>query len=208
MKEGSVLVWVVMDVTVDGGETGDPYRQVLDFKDAGLKLHDTMIWRKRGSNGLSWKNRHCNGFEFMFVFSKGRPKTVNIIKDVPAKYAGKRYPSTYRKKDGSMSIRNKDSRIIPKFVSRDNVWSFSHGRHNSAESSLAHDHPAIFPLKLAQDHIKTWTNEGDLVLDPMAGSGTVLYASRSLGRRSVGIDTYEPYCDLMVKRMKRSGDLI
>ena len=200
LADGGVLVWVVADATVDGSETGASFRQALGFMERGLKLHDTMIYRKKGNGGRTYLKRHSSGFEFMFVFSKGWPASVSLIADRPTKYSGTRTGiTTLRNSDGSLGVRY--GKKTPSTVPRDNVWEYEIGYAHSAETIDAHNHPAIFPLALAKDHIRTWTNPGDVVLDPMAGSGTVLRAAKDLGRNSIAIEIHEPYVDLIRRRM-------
>ena len=180
---------------------GEPYRQVLAFKAFGLKLHDTMIYAKIGSNGMTNPGRHQSGFEFMFVFSRGKPGTVNIIADIPTSQSGRtKQKPTHRQADGSLLESNPYR--IPDLTQRNNIWHYDPG-YNKAHPGFpaAHEHPATYPYALAADHIRTWSEPGDLVLDPMAGSGTTLRAAVDLGRRAVGIEIHTPYCELIERRM-------
>jgi len=90
---------------------------------------------------------------------------------------------------------------IPKYSSRTTIWRYAIGWNR--EDKIAHEHPAIFTINFARDHIHTWTNPGDLVLDPFAGSGTTLRAAENLGRNSVGIEIHTPYIDLIRRRMEQ-----
>lgn len=200
-EEGGIVVWVVGDQVVKGGESGSSFRQALYFMDAGFLLYDTMIYHK---NGVPFpeKKRYSQVFEYMFVFSKGKPKTVNIIKDKKNKWAG--YENF-----GKRVMRNKDGELkeMPKFKiaeygARYNVWMYSTGKNYSTKDSYAFEHPAIFPEELAEDHILSWSNPGDLVLDPMCGSGTTLKMAKMNNRRFVGIDADPTYVKLSKKRVK------
>ena len=198
LAEGGVLVWVVADATVDGSETGTSFRHALGFMDRGLKLHDTMIY-ERAFNGPWVANRYDQVFEYMFVFSNGSPSTANIIADKPNAWAG-----DHRKHKGALGrthdqiVHSPRDVTVGEFGRRMNIWRYGVGKYKSAPDFLdAHDHPAIFPLQLALDHITTWTNPGDLVIDPMAGSGTVSRAAKNLGRNSVAIEIHEPYVDII-----------
>ena len=198
MPEGGVLVWVVADQTVNGSETGESFRQALGFKERGLRLHDTMIYRKSGGPPIENKGRYKSAFEYMFVFSQGAPRTANLIYDKPCIHAGS--SKVPRIRQGNSSIRQSPVYKIPPFTRRDNIWEYDTGYGIVGEKTV-HKHPAVFPLALARDHIRTWTNPGDLVLDPMAGSGTTLRAAYDLGRRAVGVEIHEPYCDLIRRRL-------
>ncbi|MBN2156500.1 MAG: site-specific DNA-methyltransferase [Candidatus Lokiarchaeota archaeon] len=200
-KRGGVLVWVVGDSTKNGSETGTSFRQALHFKKIGFNLHDTMIYQKSGFAYPS-KNRYHQIFEYMFVFSKGRPNTFNPIKDKKNK-TQYTFSKKRRRKNGSISHDNDTSRIkVAPFGMRTNIWKFKTGKGNSTKDKIAFDHPAIFPESLCEDHIKTWTNPGDLVLDPMTGSGTTIKVAKQLKRHFIGIDISEDYCHIARERVK------
>ena len=204
LKPGGVLVWVVADAVVDGSETGSGMRQALGFMDRGLRLHDTMIYEKMHV-GNPTPNRYLQTWEYMFVLSNGKPNTFNPIIDKPNSGAGRLkidYAGTGRSKgDGIVKREVPKKHIIPRYSKRSNVWPYFVGRFHSAEMYAAFRHPAIFPLTLARDHVFTWTNPGDLVLDPMAGSGTTLRAAKNLGRKAVGIEIHEEYIFIIKERL-------
>ena len=200
-KEGGVLVWVIGDATIKGSETGSSFRQALFFKDIGFNLHDTMIYQKSGFANPS-KNRYHQIFEYMFVFSKGKPKTFNPIKDKPNK-TQYNFSKKRRKKDGTMTHQNDKSRIeVSPFGMRFNIWRYVTGRGNTTKDSIAFEHPALFPEKLVQDHILSWSNEGDIVLDPMNGAGTTTKIAYILKRKFIGIDISETYCEIAKSRLE------
>ena len=200
-KEGGVVVWVVGDQTIDGDETGTSFKQTLYFKDIGFKLHDTMIYEKdSGPYPAGEKStRYTQCFEYMFVFSKGRPKTINLIRDKKNKYLIQK-SQTYRQKDGTLK-KGKDV-ISSEFGVRYNVWRIPSGYMKSTTDEIAYKHPAIFPEKLAEDHIMSWSNLGDLVLDPMACSGTTLKMAYINNRKFLGVEISEEYCEIAKKRME------
>ncbi len=200
LKVGGVIVWVVADETFKGSETGTSFKQALHFMSLGLNLHDTMIY-KRNAVKMPDKKRYFNCFQYMFVFSKGTPKTINLIKDHKNKTAGKKANKRYqREADGKMKERAPYCR--PQYSVRWNIWTYDVGSLIMAEDRLWVDHPAIFPLKLAEDHILSWSNPGDLVLDPMCGSGQSLIAAKKLERNFLGIEISEKYCELCKKRLE------
>jgi len=189
-KDGGVVVWVVGDATVNGSETGTSFKQALYFKDIGFNLHDTMIYMK---SGVSYPetNRYLQQFEYMFVFSKNKPITTNIIKDRENKYVGT-IGGNHR---GGLCTRSK-------FGSRFNVWYYANGKYNTSKDNLAFKHPAIFPEKLAEDHIISWSNEGDVVLDPFMGSGTTAKMAKANRRNFIGFEISKEYCDIANIRIK------
>ncbi|MBQ8122976.1 MAG: site-specific DNA-methyltransferase [Ruminococcus sp.] len=200
MKPGGVVVWVVGDKTLKGSKTLTSFKQALFFQEIGFDMYDVIIYEKAGS-GPPHPNRYFNAFEYMFVLSKGRPKTVNILRDKPNKWAG---CSTYgevtrREKDGSLT--NKGRKVISEFGVRTNIWRYANGRGFATKDKLAYKHPAIFPEKLAEDHIASWSDPGDLVLDPFGGSGTTAKAAQKMGREWVLIEAVKDYCEIARERL-------
>ncbi len=205
-KPGGVVVWVVGDATINGSETGTSFRQALYFKDeVGFNLHDTMIYKKH--NRFPPNIRYWDSFEYMFVLSKGKPKTYNLLEQPKKRYINDNSHS-YRKRDGS--LQKVDEKMLQRFESankkktriRDNVWDIDAGYMRSTTDKVAYKHPAIFPDRLARDHIISWSNPGDTVLDPFAGSGTTLKMAEILQRNSIGIEISEEYCEIIKERMR------
>ena len=200
-KPGGVIVWVVNDQVKNGGETGSSFKQALKFMEIGFTLYDTMIYHKNGAP-FPESGRYSQVFEYMFVFSKGKPKTVNLLKDKPNRWAGHTNfgdPSK-RQKDGD--LKKVDKFTISEYGTRYNVWYINNGAGFSSKDQIAFEHPAIFPESLAEDHILSWTNPGDVVLDPMAGSGTTLKMAKMNNRDYIGIDINEEYVDLCNRRVE------
>lgn len=192
-KTGGVVVWVVGDGTKNGSETGTSFRQALYFMEIGFNLHDTMIYEKAqscfGSNLC-----YLQAFEYMFVLSKGRPKTINLIRDRKNVRSGEESMSVSgMSKDGVTSERHR--KAMQEYGKRKNIWVYGVGGGKT-------HHPAVFPLKLAKDHIVTWSSEGDLVFDPFLGSGTTRIASWDLRRNFVGCEIDKNYFDKQEERFK------
>lgn len=200
-KDGGVVVWVVGDAVVKGSETGSSFRQALGFMEAGFRLHDTMIYQK-DSISFPERNRYSQIFEYMFVFSKGKPKTANIIKDRKnLHYNGRKcIKGNYRTKDGETKRHNKQN-LLKEFGARFNIWRVSTGHNKSTLDKVAFKHPAIFPEKLASAHVITWSNEGDLVFDPFMGSGTTAKVARDNNRNWIGSEISSEYCDIIKERL-------
>ena len=204
LAPGGVLVWIVADAIERGSKTATSHRQVLyAIDELGLRLHDTMIYEKTSPGNIT-PNRYFQSFEFMHIFSKGAPKTANLIRDRQNIQAGgitNTSRSTGRSKEGKRRTIAKKW-TTPTHSRRTVIWRYPTGYNKSAPDFLdAHEHPAIFPIALAKDHIRTWTNPGDVVLDPMAGSGTTLRAAKDMGRLAIGFEIHEPYCELTARRL-------
>lgn len=198
-KPGGIVVWVVGDATIKGSESCSSFKQVICFTDYGFRLHDTMIYSKAGFQYPA-TNRYHQTFEYMFILSKGKPKTFNPIKDRKNKWDGPWGKKTSRNKDGTLTEKKREIKNN-EYGQRYNVWYYSIGKGNSTRDEIAYKHPAIFPEKLAHDHIISWSNEGDIVLDPMCGSGTTLKEAVKLNRKFIGIDISEEYCAIANERL-------
>ena len=199
-KQGGVVVWVVGDATIKGSETGTSFRQALYFKDIGFNLHDTMIYAKKAVGACGSKYTYQQSFEYMFIFTKNKIKTFNPIKDLIPKNAGN--PTRYTKKAKS----NKDGysnethiKIAPNSSKRQNIWTYDIGY--SAQNDKT-KHPATFPEQLANDHIISWSNEGDIVYDPFAGSGTTGKMAILNKRKCIMSEISAEYCDIIKKRLE------
>ena len=194
-KEGGVVVWVVGDATIKGSETGTSFKQALWAKECGFNPHARRIYEKAqscfGSN-----NCYLQAFEYMFVFSKGKPKTINFIRDrVNVRFGEESMGATGIKKDGTKAERIKKE-MKPK-GKRKNIWKYGVGGGDTG-------HPAVFPEKLAHDHILSWSNEGDTVLDPFMGSGTTGKMAKQLGRNFIGIELDETYYNIAKERIENT----
>ena len=197
IKIGGVVVWVVGDATIKGSETGTSFRQALYFRDIGFRLHDTMIYKKSYYVPLT-HNRYEQCWEYMFIFSKkDKPKTFNPIL-VPCKLAGQphrngKYDSHRREFDDSRSTKEKTSRKYKDNKIHKNIFVYC--------PSQKKGHPAVFPEKLAGDHILSWSNEKDIVLDPFLGFGTTAIACLNFNRRFIGIEIAKEYYDIAKERI-------
>lgn len=202
MAAGGVLVWIVGDSARSWSETGSSFRQALAFRELGLCLLDTMIYEKTDTGFERHGHRtYAQAFEFMFILSHGRPKTFNPIRDRQNSEAGRKQHGTIRNPDGTSKPSHSNGRIIRDAGIRSNIWRYKVGMGNTTDDKFAHEHPAIFPEALAMDHIVSWSNPGDLVLDPHAGAGTTLKAAKLLGRRAIGIEINERYCEIAAQRL-------
>lgn len=195
-KPGGVVVWVVGDQTIKGSETGSSFRQALFFKDIGFNLHDTMIYKKQNYTPLT-HNRYEQEFEFMFVLSKGKPKTFNPIK-IPCKYAGQKtwgQPNMY--KDNSGNLTRVKQTVIGNEKIKGNIFEYLVGSTQTGKIK----HPAMFPEKLAEDHILSWSDPCNIVLDPFMGSGTTGKIALLNGRDFIGIELDKTYYEISEQRI-------
>jgi site-specific DNA-methyltransferase (adenine-specific) len=200
-KDGGIVVWVISDQTKNGSESGTSFKQALKFMEVGFRLLDTMIYTKpprgaTGNNKLYWQ-----AFEFMFVFSKGKPKTINLIRDRRNKESRIGDRGTKRLTNGVLKKVTRGG--YGHFGRRTNVWEYLVGRNHSSKDSEAYQHPAIFPEQLAHDHIISWSNPGDLIFDCFMGSGTTAKMALLSNRNFVGSEISKLYCSITNKRVEK-----
>ena len=202
-KPGGVVVWVVGDAVIDGSETGTSFKQALYFKEeCGFRLHDTMIYEKNGSSRPAHKNskRYSQIFEYMFVFTKGEiRKDITLIADKRNKWAGwaKWGRNSSYDVDGNLTEVKKNQPVIAEFSLRNNLWKYSVSFNDKT------GHPAVFPEKLAEDHILSWSNEGDIVLDPFMGSGTTAKMALLNKRNYIGFEKNTEYYEKSLERVAK-----
>jgi DNA modification methylase len=199
MAEGGIVVWVVGDRIRKGNKSLTSFRQGLYFQDIGFKIHDVMIYRKKNTPFMR-SNAYTNCYEFMHVLTKGKVKTFNPIK-VPTKRSGVEMLVSNRKADG---IIRKVKGELKKMKTKTNIWDYAVGLGGTTNDKIAFKHPATFPEKLVEDHILSWTNEGDIVLDPMCGSGTTCKMAKLMNRKFIGIDVSEEYCEISKIRLRNA----
>lgn len=200
MKKGGTIVWVVGDNTKNKNKSLTSFRHAIYFQEIGFKIYDVLIYEKTGA-GPPHPNRYFNAFEYMFIITKGDIKTVNLLKDKVNKWGGKYTFSnvTRREKDGTLT--DKGKKLINKYGVRTNIWKYTNGKSFSTKDNIAYNHPAIFPEKLVRDNIRSWSNEGDVVLDIFGGSGTTAKISKELNRKWIYVEKVKKYCQIAQKRL-------
>ena len=196
LSRGGVCMWNCADQVVDGSESGESFRQALEFMTSGLRLHDTMIYCKEGVS-FPDSNRYHPAFEYMFIFSKGTPAHFNGLKDRYNKWAGTPVTGTDRQANGDLTPKDRLGEVCPLFGLRYNWWIMS----NDAKGKRGQEHPAPMPYVMADGHIQTWTIINATVLDPFMGSGTTGVACANLGRKFIGIEIEPKYFDIACRRI-------
>ncbi len=196
LKPGGVIVWVVNDATIKGSETGTSWEQASHFKALGLNLHDTMIWHKKNPPPQTKEGRrYTSAHEYIFILSKGKPSTFNCLMQ-PCSMAGASTNNrTQRTKEGES---RKDREIARKGKTVKNEKPL-HSVVSFANTG-SKEHPAAFPLALVKDQVKSWSNKGDIVLDPFMGSGTTAKAAQELGRHYIGFEINPEYVEICQRR--------
>lgn len=197
-KNGGVVVWVVAD-RINGGRSLTSFKQGLFFQEIGFSVHDVMIYRKKNTPFMR-SNAYTNCYEFMFVLSKGKPKTFNPLKERTVRNGFEMV--VHNKKADAKN--NKVLKELKKEKTKTNIWSYAVGLHGTTSDTIAFEHPAVFPENLATDHILSWSNEGDTIFDPMCGSGTTCKMALVHNRKYIGVDVSERYINIAKKRIQTS----
>lgn len=196
IKQNSVAVWVVGDSTINGSESGTSFKQALYAKEIGFNLHDTMIYQKETPIPQFKSHRYTNSFDYMFIFSKGNPTRGELI-EIPTKCEG-RIDKNYRGQVTANELYiGKQIKIIKKTKLKSNIWTYS--QNNGIDRNI--NHKAQFPEQLANDHIISWSNEGDIILDPFMGSGTTAKMAKLNNRNFIGFEISKEYCDIANNRV-------
>ena len=197
--KGGIVVWVVGDKIKNGNKSLTSFKQALFFQSVGFNVHDVMIYRKKNTPFMR-SNAYTNGFEFMFIFSKGSPKTFNPLKTKTARQGLEMMPFN----KGADGINKKTLKELKPEKTMTNIWEYAVGLHGTTSDKIAFEHPAVFPEKLAEDHILSWTNEGDIVFDPMCGSGTTCKMALLNNRHYLGCDISGEYIDIAKQRLEQT----
>lgn len=207
LKSGGVGVWIVNDATIDGSETLTSAKQKIFFREIGFNIWDTMIYARQSAYPAN--DRYSQDFEYSFILAKGKPLTFNPLYDHKGDTSKNGSPAGRERKRSALKPR--DNKAIERVLLarknelkvKSNVWFFQRGFMHSSKDRISFEHPATFPEKLAEDHILSWSNPGDVVLDPMCGSGTTCKMAVKHGRQYVGIDIAEKYCDIARNRIDK-----
>jgi len=197
-KFGGVVVWVVGDKIKNGNRNLTSFRCALAFQEIGFNIHDIMIYRKKNTPFMR-SNAYTKCYEFMFVMSKGKPKTFNPLKEKTVRQGFEMLVTN----KGADAVNRKTLKELKAEKMRTNIWEYAVGLYGSTSDHIAFKHPAIFPEKLALDHILSWSNEGDLILDPFMGSGTTAKMAKLNNRNFIGFEISQEYCDIANKRLIR-----
>lgn len=199
-KIGGIVVWVVGDKVIKGNKTLSSFKQALTFQNIGFNVHDTMIYKKKNTPFMR-SNAYTNCFEYMFIFSKGSPKTFNPLKQKTLR-SGFEMLVSNKKSDG---INKKILGELKKEKTKTNIWEYAVGLGGTTTDKIAFKHPAIFPEHLAEDHILSWSNENDIVFDPMCGSGTTCKMAYLNRRNYIGCDISQEYVQIAKERIQNTN---
>jgi site-specific DNA-methyltransferase (adenine-specific) len=205
-KPGGIVCWHVQDQIIEGSESCTIDRQTLFFRELGLRVYQrlyivAMGYRKSG-------RRYHRQTSVVLVLSKGRPDTVTLLQDRPNHYAGRLSGGglRYRERDGSISSRAPG--VNPTHGVRGDCWVYDVGSGKTTTDRYAFDQGALMPERLARDLILSYSNEGEVVLDPMAGGGTTLKMALLTHRRYVGFEPWDKAYAIAQRRVRDAHTLL
>lgn len=197
-KKGGIVVWVVGDRISNGNRTLTSFRHALFFQECGFNVHDVMIYKKKNTPFMR-SNAYTNCYEFMFVLSKGKPNTFHPLTEKTVRHG---FEMLVHNK-GADAVNKKALKELKREKTKTNIWEYAVGLGGSTNDREAFEHPAVFPEKLAEDHILSWSNEGDLVFDPMCGSGTTCKMAKKHSRLYLGCDISADYVEIARRRVEK-----
>ena len=214
LKKGGVVIWVVADQTDKASESTTSFHQAINFNKKGFKLYDTMIFEKQNPTPKTHK-RYEQSFEYIFMFTKGKPKAANIIVE-KSKHSGKqRYNHTYRHDENDKLSPQHKGGEVSEYKIKNNIFKYVVGKNEKYADIVKRNHPAKFPIELVRDQLLSWSNEGDTVLDPFSGSGTTAIVAILTNRNYIGfeknkkyVESSNRYIDIVKDKIKNNDESI
>ena len=213
LKDSGTL-WLNIGDKYDRGEQlGMPWRVALAMIDAGWTLRSDIIWHKPNAMPSSVKSRPTVDHEYVFFFTKGKDYYYNAdaIREPHVTFSenskmrggrnhfGKRGGTPEKGKnagDNNLHDGRWDQAFHPGGRNKRTVWSIPLGKFRDV-------HVAVFPEKLVETCILAGCPDDGVVLDPFCGSGTTLLVAQRLGRKWIGIDCVEKYCEMARGRLQQ-----
>jgi DNA modification methylase len=199
-KDGGICAVVIGDGTKDFAKSLTTARLTVDWCDhAGWRLFECCIYQRDGNPGAWWSQRFRVDHEYILLFLKGkRPQTFHKESlMVPTKHAGKMYSGTDRLTNGK--FKEIEQKEVNPTKCRGTIWKYA--TSNTEGNRLKLKHPATYPDKLVEDIVACFSEPGNIVLDPTAGSGTTCVVAAQKQRRFIGIDISEEYCEIARQRL-------
>ena len=197
VKPGGVMVWIAGDKRA-GGMRLKTFEAALMLRDVGWHVQDVMIWHKSNPMCGNFGKRYTPAHEIMLILSNGAVSTFHGLRAAKVTHDKPRMKQNSRDRAGNkMPYVFRQAKSDDKL--RDNVWVLP--KAHQRDLPPTGDHPAVMPVHLAADHVLSWSNSGDVVFDPMAGSGVTLYAAAQNGRRWLGCDISAEYAEVARRRL-------
>ena len=181
---------------------------ILAMREAGWLWTEEFVWHKKNSYPGKWPNRFRDSWERLLQFNLSR--RFRMHQEAVMVPVGDWAGSRLRNLSATDRVRD-ESRAESGFGKNVSHWL---GRELAYPTNVLHmatecsnrGHSAAFPEALPAWFVRLFTQPGDVVLDPFAGSGSTLAAARDLGRRAVGVDVSAAYCALARERLGLGAD--
>jgi DNA modification methylase len=171
----------------------------LDWmREQGWRRFGLYVWDQGPGLPGDWNGRLAPAFEFIFHFNR---KARRPNKIVPCKWAGHINDAHggMRHKDGHVGEWTHAGQGVQEARIPDNVIRISRHKARGIET----EHPAVFPVALPEFVMRAYSNEGDIVYEPFAGSGTSLIAGERTGRKVRAIELAPEYVDVALRRWRK-----
>ena len=205
-KPGGVICWHVQDQIIDGSESCTIDKQTLFFRDLGFCLYQRLF-----VVAMSYRRstrRYYRQTSIVLVLAKGRPDTVILLNDRPNNNAGRLSGGGLRYRHPDGTVRGLRPKVIPSFGVRGDCWVYDVGGCKNTLDRYAFAHGALMPERLARDLIRSYSKEGELVLDPMAGAATTPKMALLNHRRYLGCEPWDKAFAIAERRMTDAHTLL
>ncbi len=204
LKPSGTFVLNIKEKVVDGERSTYVMELILAMRKQGWLWTEEFIWHKKNSYPGKWPNRFRDAWERLLQFNKSKKfamyqEEVMVPMGDWAKSRLKNLSDTDKRRDNS-KVGSGFGKNISNWIDREKAYP-TNVLHLATECNNK-KHSAAFPEELPEWFIKLFTKEGDMVLDPFAGSGTTLFVAERMGRSAIGIEIMEDYYKMIKNQLE------
>ena len=209
LKPSGTFALNIKELATNGERHTYVLELIMKMRRSGWLWTEEFVWHKKNCYPGKWPNRFRDAWERVLQFNKARKFKMN--QDAVMVPVGDWYDSRMRNLSDTDRIRD-ESRVGSGFGKRVENWL---GREKVYPTNVLHgatecgnrQHSAAFPYWLPEWFIELFSDPGDMVLDPFAGSGTAIFAALDLGRNAIGIEIHEPYVAKLQEELNQRARL-
>ncbi len=203
LKPTGTFILNIKEKVVNGERSTYVMELILAMRKQGWLWTEEFIWHKKNSYPGKWPNRFRDAWERLLQFNKSKKfamyqEEVMVPMGDWAKTRLKNLSETDKRRDNS-KVGSGFGKNISNWVDRDKAYP-TNVLHLATECNNK-KHSAAFPEELPQWFMKLFTQEGDTVLDPFAGSGTTLFVAERMGRNAIGIELMQEYYQMIKEQI-------
>ena len=209
LKPAGTFILNIKEPAINGERHTCVLEIILEMRRQGWLWTEEFVWHKKNCYPGKWPNRFRDAWERLLQFNKQRKFKMN--QEAVMVPVGDWYENRMRNLSETDRVRDESKvgsgfgKKVENWLGRDMVYP-TNVLHGATECGNRR-HSAVFPHWLPEWFIELFTDPGDTVLDPFAGSGTTIFAALDLDRNAIGIEIYEPYYRMMQKRLRQQGRL-